>query len=139
MTRINADIHPYDLSDQHLMAEYRELPMVPAALRRSLRTKAREAVLRSVPERFTLGKGHVTFWYNKLKFLDLRYKRLQKELIARNFNIDPSRTSGCEGFSDEFYGDYSMSSRDLKIINERLSSRIDMKPGWYKHYHQSIV
>jgi deoxyribonuclease (pyrimidine dimer) len=139
MTRINADIHPVDLSDQHLMAEYRELPMVPASLRRSMRTRSQADIIRGIPDSFTLGKGHVTFWYNKLAFLDRRYGRLQTELITRGYEIDLTRDSGCDGFPSEFYGDYLMSSSDLSIIVARIDERISAKPGWYRHYRQPIA
>ena len=36
MTRINL-IHPSELTDQHLFAEFREIKMIPKSLRRSLR------------------------------------------------------------------------------------------------------
>ena len=38
MTRINI-IPPSELTDQHLIAEYREIFMVPASLRRTLKSK----------------------------------------------------------------------------------------------------
>ena len=61
MTRINA-VHPTVLTDQHLMAEYRELTMVMGSLKRSLNSKNG---LPPIPEKYTLNAGHVTFFYNK--------------------------------------------------------------------------
>ena len=48
MTRINL-VKVEELSDQHLIAEYRELP-------RCLKQKVN---LKDAPDRYTLGKGHV--------------------------------------------------------------------------------
>lgn len=43
--------------------------MVPASLRRSLRTKTKNEVLRSIGPAFTLNRGHVTFFYDKMLYL----------------------------------------------------------------------
>ena len=70
MTRINSNIDPKKLTDQHLMAEYRELPMVPAALRKSLRTQSVKTILSKIPKRYKLNSGHVLFFVDKFsKFL----------------------------------------------------------------------
>lgn len=74
MTRINANLDSTILTDQHLMAEYRELPMVISSLRRSLKTQSVNKVLKRIPKQFTLNKGHCLFFYNKLGFLGYRYE-----------------------------------------------------------------
>lgn len=139
MTRINADIDPKLLMDQHLMAEYRELPMVPAALRRSLKSKTKEQVLKSIPKNFCLGKGHVTFWYDKLDFLSKRYTKLQEELERRGYKLDKSRTSGIDGsFDCVFFNSYTMIEEDKNIIWKRLWERISEKPEWYRYSGQIL-
>ena len=72
MTRINAGVDPADLKRAHLLAEWREITMVPASLRRSLRTKTKNEVLRSIGPAFTLNRGHVTFFYDKMLYLRKR-------------------------------------------------------------------
>jgi hypothetical protein len=52
MTRINAGVAPRELHRRHLIAEYREIPMVPAALRRSLRTSEPDQVMSRIPAAF---------------------------------------------------------------------------------------
>lgn len=132
MTRINSSYPVKDLYDQHLMAEYRELTMVPAALRRSLRTKTKAQILASIPSKFCLGSGHVRFWYNKLDYLKTRYAELQTELRNRGFNIDLSRPDNCDHFDTEFYTGYTATLEDLKLITERIDSKIAQKPNWYR-------
>jgi len=56
MTRVNL-VPVQELADQHLMAEFRELKMIPKALARSLRTQTREKVMKKIPKEFTLNKG----------------------------------------------------------------------------------
>lgn len=68
MTRINAGIAPAELHRRHLIAEYRETLMVPAALRRSLRIRTATDILTGVPKQFTLNKGHVSFFSAALHF-----------------------------------------------------------------------
>lgn len=132
MTRINL-VPPEELKDAHLMAEYREMPMVPAALRRSLRTRTKASILKGIPKEFTLNKGHVTFFYNKLKYLKNRYELVRRELLRRGFKLDPNRGLNADDFPPEFYQDYTPTNTALKIIRTRIAEKIAMKPDWYRH------
>ena len=58
MTRINI-INVSELTDQHLIAEYREITMVPAALNRTINSR-NGLDINKIPKEFTLNKGHVT-------------------------------------------------------------------------------
>ena len=71
MTRINL-VPPSELTDQHLIAEYREIFMVAGSLRRTLLSKNGFQESR-VPKKYTLNKGHVYFFYNKGQYLHKRY------------------------------------------------------------------
>lgn len=81
MTRINAFIPVEELSDKHLIAEHREIKRIPNMV------GSGKAKLENIPEQFTLGKGHVKFFYNKLKYLYLRYAELYYECKKRGFNV----------------------------------------------------
>jgi deoxyribonuclease (pyrimidine dimer) len=70
MTRINAGIRPAELVDQHLLAELREIKRIPNVVKQG------KAKLDGIPERFSLGTGHVRFFYNKLGYLLRRYRSL---------------------------------------------------------------
>ena len=139
MTRINL-VHPSELTDQHLMAEWREIKMVPAALRRSLRTQTVQTVFKKIPKDFTLNKGHVTFFYNKIDYLKDRYKALTKELFVRKFNIADRDIS--EIFDDNiplvFKGNWSPTETDLAIIRQRIEEKIAMKRHWYKYMRKPL-
>ena len=143
MTRINANIDPKDLTSKHLVAEYRELPMIHAALRKSLKTKSVHEVLKSIPKKFTLNTGHVRHFYNKLKFLDARYELLRQEMINRGMNPDPSRHLDVSGIPYVFFGDAHFDKDDNKIICDRLIEKVRMKPDFYKvdanKYAQQLV
>jgi deoxyribonuclease (pyrimidine dimer) len=138
MTRIN--LVPVDeLTDQHLMAEYREITMVPAALRRSLRTKTPEAIAKSIPADFTLNTGHVRFFYNKMWYLNWRYVLLQEELRARNYKLDEAREFMWSDLSLIPQQTWWPSTADMDIVRARIRERIMAKPEWYRYKGKPYV
>jgi len=135
MTRINL-VDPGDLSDQHLVAEYREIFMVGPALQRSLKSKNG---LTDIPKEFTLNKGHVKFFYNKGKYLHKRYKELIAEMKRRGMNPDPTRKFKREQWPNELYKDWTPKDQDITIIRERIQQRINQKPYWYRWSQHGIT
>lgn len=133
MTRINADIDPRTLKRAHLIAEIREITMIPAALRKSLRTRNTEEVLKGIPKEFTLGKGHVSFFYNKIKFLVLRFNSLATEMERRGYNPDRSRVAAFDGFDNIWFNDWEASEKANAIVQDRINQRIMQKPHLYKN------
>lgn len=135
MTRINL-VHPEDLADQHLFAEWREIKMVPAALRRSLRTRAVNDVLSGISKNYTLNKGHVTFFYNKMKYLRERYNRLTEELKVRQYSI--SEHNADDIFFKDIPAEFSSrhwlpSSNEIGVSIERIVQKINERPDWYRY------
>lgn len=115
MTRINV-VPVKELCDKHLLAEYRELPRVFGLAK----------VCHDIPTQYTLGKGHVKFFYNKLEFLDKRFKQLVKEMLRRGFN--PKYTSiPPRGYTGEellaLYNNYKPTREALAINRERIEER----------------
>lgn len=135
MTRINL-VPPNELMDQHLIAEYREITMVPAALKRSLKSKSVNydvsKIKQRIPSNFTLNQGHVRFFYDKGLYLSKRYDQLIEEMKRRGMNPDSSRQFPVEIFQDELYNDWVPSYNDLEIVRERINLRISEKPSWYR-------
>src|SRR4051812_1037617 len=116
MTRINAGIPPKKLSRQHLIAEHREMVRIPNTI------KSGKAVVKDIPEHFTLGKGHVKFFYNKLKYLHNRYEDLYKECIARGYNMTWFGDA-FTGLPPELYNDYKPTKEAIALITERIKER----------------
>ena len=131
MTRINL-VDPSELSDQHLVAEYREIFMVGSSLQRSLKSKNWEKTLANIPKKYTLNKGHVTFFYNKGKYLYKRYELLIKEMKNRRMNPDSERKFKTEQWPDELFNDWEPEPDDYKVIRARIKEKIEMKPDWYR-------
>lgn len=127
MTRINV-VPVEELTDQHLMAEYRELPMVPAAARRSSPANYKPTT------QYTLNKGHVMFFYNKKKFLLNRWLELIHELYDRGFEIDPSTRMVHWTALDKFpQVDWQPDEHAILVNKQRIEERINQKPQWYRH------
>ena len=129
MTRINL-VDPSELHDQHLVAEYRELFMVGSSLRRSLQSPHWN--VNRIPKNFTLNKGHVSFFYNKGKYLHKRYQALIREMQRRGMSPDPDRVFKREQWPDDLYLDWTPSEDDKNIIRQRIREKIAMKPDWYR-------
>ncbi len=122
MTRINANINPADLIDQHLLAEYREIIRIPNVL-----NSKGYNINKKYPTQFLLGTGHVLYFYNKIKFLHKRFLLLKQELNNRNTinNIDESPFLPFIN-NELLYND--IDDNDLinanKLIVDRISDRI---------------
>ena len=138
MTRVNT-IPVELLLDQHLLAEYRELPMVLASLKRSLVAVNGKAKLLKIPPKYTLNTGHVSFFYNKEKWLNQRWKLLIKELKFRGYRIDhKARNVDWSIFNTVPQIDWEPSMADKLLNFERIVTRFQQRPAWYR-FHGSPI
>ena len=131
MTRINL-VAPRELSDQHLIAEYREIFMIGSSLQRSIRSERWEKTISNLPKDFTLNVGHVKFFYNKGKYLHKRYLKIINEMKSRGMNPDPNRGFKKEQWPNYLYQDWEPKAKDLKLIRKRIQDKINQKPTWYR-------
>lgn len=130
-------IHPRLLTDQHLIAEKRELRMIPPLLEKRVRTG--KDLRAGIPSRYTLGSGHMLFWLDKMRYLSNRFDSLSKEMQDRGFKVDPYLTF------DMTYatiygmdGNWEPQPEDFAIIVARLKEKIAMRPGWYRYRGKPI-
>tara|TARA_Y100001970_G_scaffold279458_1_gene386853 strand:+ start:806 stop:1222 length:417 start_codon:yes stop_codon:yes gene_type:complete len=131
MTRINI-IPPKELYDQHLIAEYREITMVPAALKKTLCSK-QGLILSKIPKTYTLNTGHVYFFYNKGKYLNNRYHEIILEMRNRGFKPNKNRLFPKEIFiNNNLYNDWKPSKKDYEVIRKRIKQKLDKRPNWYR-------
>jgi deoxyribonuclease (pyrimidine dimer) len=131
MTRVNI-IPVEELMDQHLIAEYREITMVPASLVRTLSSK-KGLEYKKIPKSFTLNKGHVYFFYDKGLYLFKRYKLLVVEMKKRGFKPDSTRKFPMEIFKDNgLYNDWTPSADAYIVIRDRIRKKLKIKPNWYR-------
>lgn len=147
MTRINV-VDPSELADSHLLAEYRELPRVFAlaedALFRVAHTiadreldipparmasVAADRVRTSAPSAYTLGAGHVRFFYSRTGYLSRRQSAIIAECLRRGFNLT-HRTAPppVPGLDD----DWTPTPEAIEINRARIAERIATRPGFYR-------
>jgi deoxyribonuclease (pyrimidine dimer) len=80
MTRINCGIPVEELHPKHLMAEHREIKRIPNCIKKG------KFNMKGQPQEFTLGTGHVKFFYDKLLYLRKRYIQLYNRCKALGYN-----------------------------------------------------
>lgn len=118
MTRINC-VPPAELCGKHLVAEYRELPRVFALARAAIARRERPVHV----DRYTLGKGHVRFFYTRLKWLAGRQAALIAEMVRRGYS--PSfGPPALDGFPPEWCGDWEPDAEALAVNRERIAARM---------------
>ena len=124
MTRINL-IPVQKLSDQHLLAEHREITRIATLVKKP------NANLKNIPEKFCLGTGHVRFFYNKGFWLAARYIRLRDECEMRGFKV-ANKVGSFITWPDGLFGSWLPSNDDILLSNSRILSKIAQKPDFYR-------
>lgn len=135
MTRINL-VPVQELADQHLMAEYRELPRVFGAVRKHTQDGKRVSDFKISPV-YILGTGHVTFFYDKLLYLKLRHEQLVQECIRRGIKIVNTGINDISDLPAEFCKDFIPTESETHTSRSRLIEKLIMKPLWYKYTNVS--
>lgn len=129
MVRVNI-INPKYLADQHLIAEYNEILMLISYIKNFPETSWDK-----IPENYVLGKGHMLFFKNKLKYLEKRHFELSKEMKIRGFNVN--KIVEISDFDKKFLGNWKPNKRDFEIITQRILEKIKLKPEWYRYYGEN--
>lgn len=131
MTRINL-IDPQDLTDQHLVAEYRELPRVFTLAQQWLdRGKPGD-----IPPTYRMGAGHVRFFYDKTDYLSKRQALLIAECQRRGFDIAHVQAPApIEGATSGWLPDVLALTRNLR----RLLDKVEAKPNFYRYYGSTLT
>jgi len=129
--RCNVGCEPTLLADQHLIAEYSELAMVPGQLRKQKFNTGK------IPIRFSLGFSHMNFFKDKLEYLQMRKIELTKEMQLRGF-ITNHPLLDLTGFPSHLYGTWKPTIEDSLIVRTRISERLVDKPDWYRFNRKPI-
>lgn len=135
MARVNVGIQPQLLSDQHLIAESVEITMITGNLR-----KNGYQIKSPIPEIFSLGKGHINFFKDKLLYLSLRLDEVNRELTRRE--IKNSTKIQLTEFPVELIWGWTPTLFASDILRERIVERLKnplkAKPGFHKYYKKPI-
>ena len=129
MTRINSAIKVRMLTDEHLLAEHREIPRICSVYKKRIDSKRDFS---DSPKEFTLGTGHVIFFANKGTFTLDRYIEIRNECIRRGFNVEDYRKNW---IVYNVFNDYKPTINEFNLLVERISDRLlnTKKPYW--HYY----
>lgn len=122
MTRVNV-IPVEELHSKHLVAEYKEITRVFGLARKAqfdiIRAK------RKLPSEYTLGTGHVQFFYDKLRFVAERYALLTQEMLRRNYKPNAiSNEDLLAGISLKLYNNYIPTKEAIAINRKRITERM---------------
>lgn len=113
MTRINC-IPPAELTDRHLLAEYRELPRVFRLARRCP----------DAPSEYVLGPGHVKFFYDKLLYIYNRAVEIYWECKKRNFRISYEPFSWINFKASSLWNDWVPTPEAMSLNRNRINKRL---------------
>lgn len=126
MVRINL-INPKNLADQHLIAEYNEILMLFGHVKKY-------PSIEGIPEEYCLGKGHIKFFKNKLKYLKNRFNLIKKEMLRRGFSTN--KKINLNEFDKILLKDWKPCKKDKEVIKERLIEKIKIKPEFYTYFRE---
>lgn len=133
MTNVNT-IDPKHLTDQHLLAEYRELPRIASHFSHNPRVP--------IPEKYKLGTGHIKFFYNKAHYLIQRHEAIMDELMVRRFNLTKTASFDFAPMFTTFVlikqQGWKPEIRDHRINIQQIMERIKANPGKYTMVGESL-
>ena len=121
MTRINV-VPVRELTREQLIAEYREIARIPGYLKKSLKRTGKPFDLSEIPDNYTLGTGHVKFFYDKMLYLKKRHTELVEEMIRRGYKPTYTDTSIYD-VGREWQGAYRPTKEAMTINRERLKQK----------------
>lgn len=119
MTRINC-VPVRELSGAHLVAEYRELPRVFGLAQKAA---ARGSFVQ--PDAYTLGKGHILFFYTRLGYLARRHHELIEEMKRRGYKpaFSGVRREDYPGLPDGYWRDWNPTPEAMQLNRARIKER----------------
>lgn len=128
MTRINT-VQPQELTGKHLIAELHEMTRIYALVRkaqdRGINQYNYKHILKQ-PSEYTLGTGHVKFFYSRLGYITKRYYELNNEAKQRGYNVNPINEQDLiKGIDKWWFGDYTPTEDSIKINRQRIAERLE--------------
>lgn len=126
MTRVNV-VPVESLTPKHLVAEYREIARVFALVEKAIQRGEKPNDKRN-PKHYTLGTGHVRFFYDKLVYIAQRNAALVAEMQRREYS--PQHTECLfkqwehKIVDKRFWNAYTPTQEAIKINQERIEQRL---------------
>ncbi len=79
--------------------------------------------MKDQPREFTLGTGHVKFFYDKLLYLKNRYEEIYLECRDRGYNVTYYGTAW-DDIPNTYMRDYTPTNAAIHLIEERIKERL---------------
>lgn len=134
MARVNVGIPPKVLTDSHLIAESVEITMITGSLKKN------NFKVKEIPKNFKLGKGHMSFFADKILYLYYRLREVNNEMRNRGFK--PGTHINLDEYPKELCNNWSPLAFDSNIVRERVIERIKTplkaKKGFHKYYSKPL-
>ena len=112
-----------------LVAEYREIVRVFALVRKAQQSginKYNFHQKKKVPTVYTLGTGHVLYFYTRLQYVLDRYIDLTNEMLNRNYKPNPIDCNDLKAGIDKWwFGNYNPTPEAIKINRKRIQERLN--------------
>lgn len=129
--RINLGISPALLADQHLIAEYAEVEMVPGMLRKY------PALPPNINYTMLLRFDHINFFKNKLRYLYMRKMELVKEMRFRGFKVNFPLLL-IDDLPEKLKNDWEPALDQSMHVRQRIVERLMDKPDFYRFHRTKI-
>jgi deoxyribonuclease (pyrimidine dimer) len=131
MTRINASIQPFELSNSMLFAEYREAKRIPNTI------KSGKALLTGIPKEFKLSTNHVKFFYDKILYLKRRSDALYIECLKRGINVQDY--SDCyKDIPSHLFNEWKETKESRILLKERINKRLTESKQVIRFYDKVV-
>lgn len=124
MTRINV-VPVKELSDQWLIAEYRELPRV---VKQNINVD-------NAPSKYKLGEGHVKWARKHIRWIENRYAELCNEMDFRGFKVNHNWYSLhklIRALPYKIQNYYDVTKEDIILNRDRLIEKYNSHYTWTK-------
>jgi hypothetical protein len=132
MTRINASIQPFELSNSMLFSEYREAKRIPNMI------KSGKALLTGIPKEFKLSTNHVKFFYDKILYLKRRSDALYIECLKRGINA--TDYSDCyKDIPSHLFNDWKETDESRFLLKERINKRLTESKQTIRFYDRVVT
>lgn len=132
MTRVNSHIPVKNLTDQHLLAEHREIKRLPALYTLWLRKP------KDLPDSFRLGTGHVLYLIDKGHYTFQRYLAIHAECKERGFKVT-DYSENWNVYELAHYKTIPFSQESMSLIIDRITTNLRKSKQIPRYYGKDIT
>lgn len=122
MFRINL-IPVQELKKELLLSEFYNIPRVFDLIRRQVAAGRRPTDCH-IPERYSLDKGHLRFFYDKGQWVMNRYDEVKQEMFRRGLIISSAPNKMISDLPPEWLGDWFPNDDDIRVSLSLVAEKV---------------